>query len=493
MFWPAPGSFRAQAAIITAASLAVVGLAVFIVSNVISQTDVTLRRDARQTCIAACQELRLQFTERITEATTYGSNLLQMPPAAQDVSLSGISQAVLRAFEGVEGYYYLIKDQRLSGTSLQTDTAGSRRAPQGRRLEFLRNLAKRAAGTDEVVTEENQFDTNYIVWAAQRSKTGEAVAIAGRRISLARDPLADTTRYWLGALVLFAVLGMLGIVSIWYMLRSGVAGISRGLRRLQEDFDYRLPMIRGDFGLIAMAINGMADRRAALEGELRQQDRLAALGKVVSGVAHEVRNPLNSMKLTLQLLDRRLKKGAPVAHEIQEALHEIDRLDMIVGRLLAFGRPSMTNRQVQNLAPLVDQAVRMVKEPARQKDAKIAVAGFEADLAADVDGPQILQVLINLFLNAIDASPQSGVIRVAAEQTDSAARIVVSDQGAGIPEDAQAHIFDAYYTTKPNGSGLGLAVSREIVANHGGTLEFASSPSGTNFVLQLPRDRSRPL
>ena len=489
MFWPAPASLRAQVVIITTASLAVVGLAVFIVSNVIARTENTLRTEARQTCIAACQELRVQYAER----TTSGRNVLQMPPEAQDLSLNGDIQTVLRAFEGTEGYYYLIKAERLVGYSLQPDAAGNRRAPRGPRLEFLRNLAKRAAQTGEIVTEDNQFDTNYIVWAAQRSIYGEAVVIAGRRISLAVYPLTEAARWWLAALILFALFGMLGIVSIWYMLRSGVAGISRGLRRLQEDFEYRLPMIRGDFGQISMAINGMADRRAALESELRQQDRLAALGKVVSGVAHEVRNPLNSMKLTLQLLDRRLKKGAPVAHEIQEALHEIDRLDMIVSRLLAFGRPAITNRRVQDLAPLVDQAVKMVQEPACKKDVRFAIARFESSLSADVDGPQIVQVLINLFLNAIDASPQSCAIKIAGEQEGSAIRIVVSDQGSGIPEEVQAHVFDAYFTTKPNGSGLGLAVSREIIANHGGTLEFSSSPSGADFVLRLPRDRSLPL
>jgi signal transduction histidine kinase len=489
MFWPAPASFRAQATIIATASLAVVGLAAFIVSNVITSTEGALRADARQTCIAACQELRTQYDER----TTYGSDLLQMPPEAQDLSLAAISKTVLRAFEGVEGGIYLVKEDRLSGYASSAETTPPRPRPRGRRLEFIKSLATRAAATSEIVTQDNQDDTSYIVWAAVRTKSGGAIAWTARRISLARDPVAETVRWWLSALVLFTLIGMLGIVSIWYMLHSGVAGIRRGLHKLEEDFTYRLPMIRGDFGLIAMAINGMAERRVALETELRRQDRLAALGKVVSGVAHEVRNPLNSMKLTLQLLDRRLKKGAPVAHEIQEALREIDRLDLIVSRLLAFGRPTMINRQVQNLAPLVEQAAKMVQEPARQKGVKIDIRGLDEAYLADVDGPQIVQVLINLLLNAIDASPASGTVRVEAALQDAGVRIMVSDQGQGIPEDAQPHIFDAYFTTKPNGSGLGLAVSREIVANHGGALEFASSPSGTIFNLLLPIDRSRPL
>jgi signal transduction histidine kinase len=98
-----------------------------------------------------------------------------------------------------------------------------------------------------------------------------------------------------------------------------------------------------------------------------------------------------------------------------------------------------------------------------------------------------------LLLNAIDASPPSGTVRVDAERGDGSVRVLVSDQGSGIAEEAKPHIFDAYYTTKSSGSGLGLAVSREIVANHGGELGFETCSSGTNFILLLPVDRSRPL
>jgi signal transduction histidine kinase len=234
----------------------------------------------------------------------------------------------------------------------------------------------------------------------------------------------------------------------------------------------------------------MAERRMALEEKLRQQHRLDALGKVVAGVAHEVRNPLNSIKLTLQLLDRRLKKGITASNEVQECLQEIDRLDMIVGRLLAFGRPAMVNRHTQEIEPLIRQAIKMVHEPMQQRNVRIVISTMEPGLIADVDGPQIIQVLINLLLNAIEASPSSGVVRLTAEYLGPNVCIKIADEGNRIPEDVQQHMFDAYYTTKPTGSGLGLAVSREIVANHGGALEFESENSGTTFIMLLPIERS---
>jgi signal transduction histidine kinase len=487
MFWPAPAKFRSQAAIIAAASLAVVLLAVFIVRNVIRMKESAEVDDARQICITACLELRNQFDDW---AAYYAGNL---PPVdAQDLSLKGVSATALRPYKGIDGGVYLVQAARVIGYANPADPTAPQPVIKTPRMAFVRSLAGLAIESEDVVSWTNRWAGILAVGAAVPVTEGGAVVWTMRRIPVVADPLAETGRWWLAALVLCTLLGMGGIVSIWYMLNSGIASIRRGLHRLEEDFTYRFPPIRGDFGQITKAINRMAERRMLLEDELRSQDRLAALGKLVSGVAHEVRNPLNSMKLTLQLLDRRLKKGVPVSHEIQEALHEIDRLDMIVGRLLTFGRPNMINRQLQNLAPLVEQALKMVQEPVRQKEINLIVLGLRHCPSAVVDGPQIVQVLINLLLNAIDASPHCGSVRIEVDHRDANARIAVSDQGSGIAEEARPHVFDAYYTTKPNGSGLGLAVSREILVAHGGTLSFESHDSGTTFIALIPLNWSEP-
>jgi signal transduction histidine kinase len=187
-----------------------------------------------------------------------------------------------------------------------------------------------------------------------------------------------------------------------------------------------------------------------------------------------------------------LKKGIATSTEVQECIQEINRLDMIVGRLLAFGRPTMTKRHSQNITPILDQAIKMVHEPMQKKGIQIEANIPTVDLAADIDGPQIIQVLINLLLNAIEAALSPGTVRVAAENLEMHLVLKITDFGNRIPDDVRPHVFDAYYTTKPNGSGLGLAVSREIVANHGGTLEFESEHTGTTFTLRLPLERNAP-
>jgi signal transduction histidine kinase len=149
----------------------------------------------------------------------------------------------------------------------------------------------------------------------------------------------------------------------------------------------------------------------------------------------------------------------------------------------------MTNRHTQEIEPLIHQAIKMAHDPTQQKGVQINIKKIETDLVADVDGPQIIQVLINLLLNAIDASPSSSAVNVTADSLGPNICVKISDRGARIPDDVRQHVFDAYYTTKPNGSGLGLAVSREIVVNHGGALEFESEDSGTTFIMLLPIER----
>lgn len=485
MLWPAPVSFRAQAFIIAAASLAVAGLAALIVQDVVFTTETKLLTDAQQLCTAACQELRIQYRER----AEYGGDPLQnLPQDAQEVSLMGISNTVLNAYKGIKGGMYLANPGKIMGYAYPTAPPGPASDLTENEREFIRSLANRAVENEEMNTQSEWWDRDLVVGAAIRSKG--MILWAMKREPVLRSPLLGTQRWWLAALVFSAILGVGGIISIWYMLHSGVVTINQGLRRLEDSFSFRLPMVRGDLGQVAQAINRMAERRMALEEKLRQQDRLAALGKVVSGVAHEVRNPLNSIKLTLQLLERRLKKGVATSSEVQECLQEIDRLDMIVGRLLAFGRPAMTNRQPQDIDPLIRQAVKMVHEPMQQRSVRIVANNPEPGLMADVDGPQIIQVLINLLLNAIEASPPSGTVTLTAESLGPNICIKIADEGERIPDDVRQHVFDAYYTTKPTGSGLGLAVSREIVVNHGGALEFESEDTGTTFILLLPIERS---
>ena len=483
MRWPVPASFRSQAFVIGAAALAVFALAALIIGDAVFTTEGRLLGDARRRCVAACLEILKQYEDRIAYTA---EPLYELPPYAQEVSLKGITSTVLLAYPEIKGGMFIPDEGRITGYSFP-DAAPEDAAITETETEIIQLLAEQAEATSQTVTYANWHGNDLIVGAA--SISDDIIAWTLYRAPESRYPLIGANNWLLAALVFCSLLGVSGIISIWYRLHSGVREIQSGLHRLETDFSFRLPSVLGDLGQIALDINGMAERRMALEEKLRQQDRLAALGKVVSGVAHEVRNPLNSIKLTLQLLERRLKKGLAVSTEALECLDEIDRLDAIVGRLLAFGRPVMTNRRSQEIAPVVMQALRMVQDPAQKKNIRFAMSFPETEHFADIDGQQIVQVLINLLLNAIEASAGGGTVTVSIKAEPAYVNISVTDEGERIPDAVRPHIFDAYYTTKPEGNGLGLAVSREITMNHGGRLEFESEAEGTTFTLLLPFER----
>lgn len=476
--WPVPQGLRAQIAIISLAALAVIALAAILIRDVISQTESRLLAEARRQCEAACRELVRQYQER----TAWGGDTLEtLPIEAQDLSLRGLTATVLRSYEDLEGGFYRPSGSRVLG---QAGASGAPRPLTPEEMHLVDSAAARAEAGPGVAT--GAWDRDLVVAAAARLEGSAGAAFALKRLSRARDPVGRRRRWVYGALALSAMLGVGAMVSLWFALRTGVARISAGLRFMQHDFTYRLPAIGGEFGRISRAINEMADRRTALEAEVRRQERLAALGKVVAGVAHEIRNPLNSMRLTLELLERRLKKGAASGEEVRAAIGEIDRLDRILARLLAFGRPAPADRRPQSLRPLLEEAVHMVQEQARTKGLQILVQAPPAELIADVDGPQIVQVLVNLLLNAIEASPLSGRIEIAARAGDGRIEVRVTDYGPGIPDEIRPHIFDAFFTTRAEGAGLGLSVSREIVAAHGGELDYDPQGPGTTFRMSLP-------
>jgi two-component system sensor histidine kinase HydH len=191
----------------------------------------------------------------------------------------------------------------------------------------------------------------------------------------------------------------------------------------------------------------------------------------------------------LELLGRRVQRGVVRGDEVEGALDEVDRLDRILARLLAFGRPGLEERRVQDVRPLIERAVKMVQEQSQSKNVPIKLESEGETFEADVDGLQLEQVLLNLLLNAVEASPGGRPVRVEAARQKGAVQIRVSDEGPGIAESIRDHVFDPYFTTKETGSGLGLAVSREVIAHHGGELTCESNGRGTTFVLRLPARR----
>jgi signal transduction histidine kinase len=223
-----------------------------------------------------------------------------------------------------------------------------------------------------------------------------------------------------------------------------------------------------------------------------RSEKMAVLGTFASGLAHEVRNPLNSIALQLSILERRIAKldatvGAQMAELTGIIRDEVRRLDELVGDFLLFSRADRVQHREADLDALVDEVVRLLRPEARRAGVSLRREQAGASLAGGfrMDAEKVKQVVINLVRNAIEAMPEGGAVVVETGVQDGLVRLAVSDNGPGLPEGLD--VFQLFVTTKPRGTGLGLSIVQQIVTQHGGEIRAESERGrGTAFVITLP-------
>src|SRR6266852_4465202 len=231
------------------------------------------------------------------------------------------------------------------------------------------------------------------------------------------------------------------------------------------------------------------DSLESINTQLQVSERLAALGRITAGVAHEVKNPLNSMRLWLE----NLKESLPADQEsgAQQAVNvldkEIDRLDAVVKRFLDFTRPMDVRLEATQLAELLKEVLEIAK-PQLQKAHVLVARLLPIDVPeVYVDRALLKQAVLNLILNAADAMPSGGQLRLVLSRRGEMAEITVGDTGKGIPPEHRQKIFQLFFTTRPGGSGIGLASAFRIVQLHNGSIDFTTEVGrGTTFRIELP-------
>jgi two-component system, NtrC family, sensor histidine kinase HydH len=225
---------------------------------------------------------------------------------------------------------------------------------------------------------------------------------------------------------------------------------------------------------------------AGLEREVARQERLAALGTLAAGVAHEIRNPLSSIKGFATYFGAKFESGTQDHALAEVMIGEVDRLNRVVTELLELTHPSELRLAPVCVADLVQHALKLVENDCQGKG--IAVQTSVAQLEpVNLDADRMLQILLNLFLNAIQAMPKGGKLTVSAQRVRDRLELSVADTGHGIQRQDLDRIFDPYFTTKNQGTGLGLATVRTMVEAHGGAVRVVSEPDlGTQVILDLP-------
>lgn len=226
-----------------------------------------------------------------------------------------------------------------------------------------------------------------------------------------------------------------------------------------------------------------------LRQEIERSRRLASVGRLAAGVAHEIRNPLSSIKGFATYFKQRYREVPEDQQTADIMIQEVDRLNRVVSQLMEFARPVTVSAKTTSLKSLVADSLKLVERQAQQKQITIDTRNSEDIDLVKIDPDRINQVLLNLYLNAIEAMDSGGRLRIAVSgrSENGGLTIQVSDTGNGIAADDLTKIFDPYFTTKSSGTGLGLAIAHNIVEALGGTIEVNSKAGvGTTFTLTLP-------
>lgn len=289
---------------------------------------------------------------------------------------------------------------------------------------------------------------------------------------------------------------VLGLVAAWAMARSLV----RPLTELQETMtvvgggklDHPIDTVRQDeIGDLARSFSAMIEQLKQAQAQLVQSERLASIGEMSAAVAHGLRNPLASLSASAQLVQKH--PSSPAAKEQLEAIiEEVARLDRRITHLLTFSRPTPFQPMAERIEPLLQGVLPTFKERARQQQVEI-ITDIPANLPElQVDPMKLEQTLVELIANALDAMPNGGRVTIAARTTSENDRagmeIAISDTGKGIPDVTLRQIGQPFFTTRQEGTGLGVATAKRFVNQHGGTLVLTSEVGeGTVATIWIPR------
>ena len=417
---------------------------------------------------AVREELRAASSRMAAEAASLKNTLsIAGPPQAVDERLGRISAAMVAAYPEVEGGFYISSLDRFSGFSHRSDGPLRRGGP-------VRN-------------DPPPLESPLIRVQAQQSRNlpaGEFQLtirdVGPSRVAVITEPVGTQRP---------------AALCTWLMVRLvDPQALGSQVRRYQFSTGFALSGLAVSV-VLAANLARFARRQGVqhrhLQDELRRTEHLAALGTLLAGVAHEVRNPLAAIRSTVQLWQR-LPESSRNPESMTAVIHAVDRLNEIVTQLLVFSRVDTRTQELHDIDSLVQETLELIRSQASSQEVKID-CGLKADGVSVRGAAQSLrQVFLNIATNALQAMPGGGVLHCTSRVEAGNVVIEFSDTGRGVSAKDRDHLFEPFYSTRSEGTGLGLAICREILTQHGGSIELAPGTApGTTFRVLLPT--SRPL
>jgi signal transduction histidine kinase len=361
------------------------------------------------------------------------------------------------------------------------------RSPVAAALPLVAEALSRSVQAGDLVVLERAEGVSAPALAAAAPVRGGGFAFATQAVVAGRE-----TR---GLRMVVLALALLTLGLVVSALRT-LAAVERGVSALRASLaalarDLRTPVARPalrELDEVASGVAALANdlvraqaQREELTRALADRERLAALGRVAAGVAHEVRNPLAAMKLRADLARASGEATPAVARDLEDIASEIARLDRLVGDLLFVAGRRSGPRQDADLAELVARRVSLLAVWARDKGVDVAAEG--TGVRARFDADAVARAVDNLLRNAVEASSGGARVTVRVRERDGVVHVEFEDRGSGVPVEREAELFEPFFTTKPEGTGLGLALARAVASAHGGSLIYARDGGLTRFTL----------
>lgn len=410
---------------------------------------------------------------------------------------------ILRPYGNLEGGFFLANGERFLAESF-SDAAGNKSGLDllSEYKSTITNDNVRAVKNGIIVHELNDETTSlfHITIFPVKSKN-KYVGSVWCAIRIEQMLPMGKLNYLFTVFIFVSVGGIVFSIIVSFILRLRVEEIHLGLNESKKNQDYRLRRRSGILGSIVDSINEAADIRALNEKEkeklaleLVQKEKLAALGKLLAGVAHEIKTPLAIMKTRIQIWQRRLKgtgdiKEVITPESMELIVNEIDRLSDLVKKLLVFSKAKNNNLMPVDCALVIDQVCDLMENKFEENNvicSKIIPEGLPRVLS---DPQGLEQVFINLFSNSMEAMPDGGSIIVSAGVNplkEGFIEISVKDTGSGISSENAKLIFDPFFTTRDQGTGLGLSIAFEVISASNGRLSLNEEyKDGTEFVIDL--------
>ena len=420
-------------------------------------------------------------------------------PAESD-PLTQLTARALRQESGIEGGFFAANSGALLGYAFPThESPGPNKEMPQRERPTIDKLVQESVATASTKTSRFEGPHDAVLFVAlpirERPASSSPAEVTGAVWLMQRIPgiTGGRSRQLLWGSIGFSSAALITALLTFFVtgeVRNGVNGVLDRLSALENGlFTERMPPAPGshleEFDRVLRGVDTLAaslqqkiHNERALEAEMRHKERLSALGQFAAGIAHELRNPLATIRLRTQMSQRNPEAEA-VTRNSKVVLEEIERLDTIIGRLLYFARPIQLNLESVSLDELCSTTAAAWTDRQTAPGVQISCEG-ESQATILCDRSRIVQVLDNLMENAIHsaATRSHGTVSIAASRSDALAQIEVRDNGPGLDSEALRHALDPFFTTKDSGTGLGLSISFEIVQAHGGDLHLRNNQAG---------------